>query len=64
MSKTPSICYNDREARWIKRYREGRAPSSSVVNITVPDDIERRSVHEPCFYCGTALGLCRHRIAA
>lgn len=32
--------------------------------IDVPDNVERRSVHEPCFMCGTAHGLCRHRRAA
>jgi hypothetical protein len=30
--------------------------------VIVPDDVERISEHEPCFYCGTRAGLpCRHR---
>jgi hypothetical protein len=32
--------------------------------VFVPDDIQRLAEHEPCFYCGTARGLCRHRRAA
>lgn len=27
--------------------------------VDVPDDIERRDTHEPCFKCGAA-GECRH----
>ena len=62
MSKTPSICYNDREARWARRYREGKlATSSGVVNVSIPEDVQRVSESEPCFMCGTARGLCKHR---
>jgi hypothetical protein len=32
--------------------------------VIVPDDVERRSVHEPCWMCGTAFGMCKHRRAA
>ena len=28
--------------------------------VTVPENVERREVHEPCFACGVA-GGCRHR---
>jgi hypothetical protein len=67
MSKTASICYNDREARWARNYAKrgrGDMPASlqTVVNVTVPEDIERVTEHEPCFYCGVRAGLpCRHR---
>ena len=41
--------YNDRDARWAKRYRLGRPTNgSNVVNVTVPDDVVRLSEHEPC----------------
>jgi len=30
--------------------------------VIVPADVERRTVHEPCFYCGVRADLpCRHR---
>jgi hypothetical protein len=32
--------------------------------VQIPDDVIRLSEHEPCFMCGTARGLCRHRRAA
>jgi hypothetical protein len=38
-----------------------RHPGSPVI---VPDDIQRVSESEPCFMCGRARGLCRHRKAA
>jgi hypothetical protein len=29
--------------------------------VIVPNDVERLSEHGPCWMCGTARGLCRHR---
>jgi hypothetical protein len=60
--------YNDRESRWARRFREGKAQPASfltVVNVEVPANIERVEDHTPCFYCGTRAGLpCRHRSIA
>lgn len=59
------INYNDREARRAKRYRRHNYlnPSpwnNTVVNITVPPNVERREESAPCTFCGVARG-CRHR---
>lgn len=28
---------------------------------SVPEDVERVAVHEPCFRCGVSRALCKHR---
>jgi hypothetical protein len=46
-----------------RRYRERHFVNPSglqVVTVDIPDDVERREVHAPCFCCG-ARGACRHR---
>jgi hypothetical protein len=46
-----------------RRYRERHFVNPSglqVVTVDIPDDVERREVHTPCFCCG-ARGACRHR---
>lgn len=47
---------------YAKHYSGGYARTGGPVHV--PEDVQRVSVHEPCFQCGTARGLCRHRIAA
>lgn len=42
-----------------KNYSTGHALNGA--RTFVPEDIQRVSVHEPCFFCGEARGLCRHR---
>jgi hypothetical protein len=45
-----------------RNYSTGHAMNGAPVRV--PDDVERVSVHEPCWMCGCARGLCRHRKAA
>lgn len=33
---------------------------TKVVAVSIPENVERRESHEPCFACGVADG-CRHR---
>ena len=60
-------CYNESDRRAAKRYRERhyRHPqpfAQTVVNIIVPEDVERREEHAPCFKCGVRADIaCRHR---
>lgn len=70
----PSLDYNNSERRWAQRYANRRRSEKAyrerhyseassllcVVNIDVPENIERRESHEPCFKCGDRDG-CRHR---
>lgn len=54
-------------AEYREQYRERLSSvhrSYKGHTIVIPDDIERVTIHEPCPYCGTARGMCRHRIAA
>jgi hypothetical protein len=47
-----------------RRYRERHFVNPSglqVVTVDIPDDVERRDTHVPCFMCGEARGPCRHR---
>lgn len=46
---------------YAKNYSTGHAAASAGSRTFVPEDIERVCVHEPCFFCGEARGLCRHR---
>jgi hypothetical protein len=39
----------------------GHAREFAGRTTIVPDNVERLSEHEPCWMCGTARGLCRHR---
>ena len=41
------------------KYSGGYARNGQPVSI--PDDVERVSVHEPCPFCGTARAMCKHR---
>lgn len=50
-----------RPDRYKNEYSSGHARNGC--RTTVPDDIKRLTVHEPCFFCGEAKGLCRHRVA-
>jgi hypothetical protein len=56
-----------RDRRWMREYRERNYlnPNSSkheVVNVTAPEDVERRDAHEPCFKCGVRADVpCKHR---
>ena len=38
-------------------------PSHNLVShvMTIPEDVERVEVSEPCTYCGVARGGCKHR---
>ena len=47
---------------YARRWSTGHAMNGQPVRV--PENIERRHVHEPCWMCGTALGVCKHRIAA
>jgi hypothetical protein len=47
-----------------KEYYQRNYATSHAKNggrVQVPEAVERVSVHEPCFFCGEAKGLCRHR---
>jgi hypothetical protein len=48
---------------YARRWSTGHARDHGRPTI-VPENVERVSVHEPCFMCGTARGLCKHRVAA
>lgn len=54
----------DYRAKYQRLYKTGHAKEQSYQQVHVPADVERVSIHEPCFMCGTAKGLCRHRRAA
>jgi hypothetical protein len=45
--------------RWHKHVSGHNAAS-----VAIPDDVERFIFDAPCGFCGTARGLCRHRVAA
>ena len=47
---------------YAENYSTGHALRGGRVQM--PEDVERVCVHEPCFYCGEARGLCRHRKTA
>jgi hypothetical protein len=49
--------------QWQKRVYRCIMPREKPDKIIVPDDVEIRLTHEPCFLCGQRDG-CRHRIAA
>jgi hypothetical protein len=53
----------DYRAKYERLYSTGHARDHGRPTI-VPENVERVSVHEPCFRCGIARGLCKHRIAA
>lgn len=50
-------------AKYQEQYSTGHARNEAGVRTYVPEDVERLTVHEPCFFCGEARGLCRHRRA-
>jgi hypothetical protein len=47
---------------YARNFSSGHARNGGPV--IVPPDVERVSVHEPCWMCGEARGLCKHRRAA
>lgn len=47
---------------YAREYSGGHARNGQPVNV--PHDVQRVSVHEPCFMCGAARALCKHRLAA
>lgn len=53
----------DHRAKYQRLYATGHAIDHGRP-VHVPENVERVSIHEPCFMCGTAKGLCRHRRAA
>jgi hypothetical protein len=47
---------------YARRWSSGARDFNRVVDCDVPQDVERVTEHEPCFYCGVRAGLpCRHR---
>jgi hypothetical protein len=44
------------------KYSGGYARNGGPVQV--PENVERAVVHEPCWMCGEARGMCRHRRAA
>jgi hypothetical protein len=55
------VSLDPHDVRYRKRWHTGN-PSNNLVShvLTVPEDVERRESHEPCFMCGVRRG-CRHR---
>jgi hypothetical protein len=47
---------------YARKYSGGYARTGGPVQV--PHDVQRVSLHEPCFRCGTARGPCPHRMAA
>ncbi len=48
-----------RREYYAENYSTGHAKNGS--GPVIPADIVRLSEHTPCFFCGEAKGLCRHR---
>lgn len=55
----------EKRREYDRLYKSGCASGVRVTDarILIPENIERVAVSEPCFMCGTARGLCRHRVA-
>jgi heterodisulfide reductase subunit C len=51
-------------AEYRRRWSTGHAKAEAGLRVQVPEDVQRVSESEPCFQCGTARGMCRHRRAA
>ena len=59
MAAAGKSTYQEHDRRYQQRWF--RNPShNNVVHTIVPEDVERRTEHTPCFLCG-ASGACKHR---
>lgn len=47
-------------AKYDRLYSTGHAKQQSYEQVHVPENVERRDVHSPCFRCESR-GGCRHR---
>jgi hypothetical protein len=50
----------NKRREYARHYKSPGARIASHV-MRVPDDVERRDNHDPCWYCGQAVGPCKHR---